>query len=60
MTDKDINACKCYKCHYKGRSPVKGVIHCAKRQQFLDYLFVIAWGCDDFKEKYIDLLKEAK
>ena len=53
-----MKSCKCYKCFYKGRSPCKGLIYCAKRKQLLEYIQIVAWGCDDFKEKYTSLLKE--
>lgn len=43
---------------YKGKSSCKGLIYCSKQNRYLDYIFVLAYGCDHFEEKYLSLLEE--
>ena len=49
---------KCSKCHYCARTQFNNLKFCRKRKYYPDPEFINFWGCDDFKEKYIDLLEE--
>lgn len=52
MSEKRITS-KCKECIHFSRGG-----RCMKREFYPSALFILAWGCDDYKEKYVDLLKE--
>ena len=44
---------KCKDCEHKTKNN-----RCLKRSFMINEKFLKAWGCDDYKPKYLDLLKE--
>ena len=47
---------KCSECHYS--TTKNDMRYCSKRNFYPSNLFILAWGCDEYKDKYVNLLEE--